>query len=132
MKKGLILLFSVFLVNAAEANIVEDMLAKYKAAGANNFSAAAGKAMWHKDFPDRKKPGKVRNCSTCHGEDMTQKGKHAKTGKVIDPIAPSANAERLTDPKFIAKWLKRNCKWVLGRKCTAQEKGDFLVYLRKQ
>jgi len=29
----------------------------------------------------------------------------------------------------VAKWFRRNCKTVLGRECTAQEKGDILTYL---
>lgn len=116
----------------ANAAVIDDMLAFYKAAGASNFSAADGEVLWNKDFPDLKSPGKVRNCHTCHGKDLTAKGKHARTGKVIDPLAPSANKERFTDPKFIKKWFKRNCKWVLGRECTPQEKGNFLSYLRNK
>jgi len=114
----------------ANAAVIDDVLASYTAAGAGNFSASNGEALWNKDFPDPKSPGKVRNCSTCHGKDLSANGKHAKTGKVIDPLAPSAKSDRFTDKKFIEKWFKRNCKWVLGRKCTAQEKGDFLTYLR--
>lgn len=117
---------------SVHASVVDDRLASYKAEGAGSFSASNGEAMWNKDFPDPDSPGKIRNCSTCHGKDMTAKGKHAKTGKVIDPIAPSANKERFTDPKFIEKWFKRNCKWVLDRECTPQEKGDFLSFLRNK
>ncbi|MEA3244387.1 MAG: DUF1924 domain-containing protein, partial [Pseudomonadota bacterium] len=35
------------------------------------------------------------------------------------------------DGKKIEKWFKRNCKWTLGRECTAQEKADFLAYIDK-
>ena len=56
-------------------------------------------------------------------------GKHSETGKKIDPMAPSANAERFTDPKKVAKWFKRNCNDVLDRACTPQEQGDVLSYL---
>jgi hypothetical protein len=69
------------------------------------------------------------NCATCHTEDPKSGGKHAETQKVIDPIAPSVNAERFTDPLKVEKWFKRSCKDVLGRECTAQEKGDFLAYV---
>ena len=55
-----------------------------------------------------------------------------KTGKVIDPMAPSVNPKRFTDAKEIEKWFKRNCTWTVGRECTPQEKGDFLSYLRTQ
>lgn len=127
----LLLLFTCS-VSIASASVVDDELNAYKAEGAGPFDAARGKAMWNKDFPDPEKPGKVRNCHTCHGQDLKAKGKHVRTGKVIDPLAPSVNKERLTDPKHIAKWFKRNCKWVVGRECTAQEKGDFLMFLRDQ
>ena len=76
--------------------------------------------------------GKDRSCQSCHGKDLKASGEHIKTGKVIDPLAPSINKERLTDIKFINKWFKRNCKWTLGRECTPQEKGDFLEYLKTQ
>jgi len=114
----------------AQAAVVDDLLKEYSAQGASNFSAANGEKMWNKDFPDQEEPGKVRNCTSCHGKDMKASGKHVKTGKVIDPIAPSANKDRLTDPKFIEKWFLRNCKFVLNRECTVQEKGDFLTFLR--
>lgn len=126
-----LLLFSCN-VSVVSASVVDDMLNTYKAEGAGPFDAARGKQMWNKDFPDPDKPGKVRNCHTCHGLDLKAKGKHVRTGKVIDPLAPSANPERLTEVKHIKKWFKRNCKWVVGRECTAQEKGDFLMFLRNQ
>lgn len=124
-------LLTIF-VASANANVVDDVLKSYEAEGASNFSAKNGEAMWNKDFPDTEEPGKVRNCGACHGKDLSANGKHVTTGKVIDPLAPSANKERFTDPKFIEKWFKRNCKWVLDRECSAQEKGDFLTYLRNK
>jgi len=29
----------------------------------------------------------------------------------------------------VEKWFKRNCKDVLARECTAQEKADFVAFL---
>ena len=52
-----------------------------------------------------------------------------ETGKPIAPLAPLANGERFTDLAFADKWFRRNCNDVLGRACTAQEKGDVLAYL---
>lgn len=115
---------------ASNAAVVDDLLAKYQTQGAKEFSAKRGEEMWFEKHPDPDEPGKTRNCSSCHTDDLKAKGKHLETGKAIDPLAPSVNSERLTDPKFIEKWLKRNCKWVVGRECSPQEKGDFLVYLR--
>ena len=132
MKKQLAYFLMLFWCISTQAAVVDDVLASYKADGASDFSASRGEVMWNKDYPDPDSAGKVRNCTTCHGKDLRAKGKHAKTGKVIDAIAPSVNSERFTDPKFIEKWFKRNCKWVLDRECTSQEKGDFLVYLRNK
>jgi len=117
----------------AAGNAIPDMLAQYQADGAKDFSAARGEALWHKSFestdPEDSKP---RSCTTCHGSDLTKSGSHERTGKVIDPMAFSVNAERYTDPAKIEKWFLRNCKWTLGRECTAQEKGDVLTYLGSQ
>lgn len=83
--------------------------------------------MWSKAFTAG---NETRRCSTCHHDDLRRNGKHATTGKLIDPLAPSANPKRLTDVEHIEKWLTRNCKWTMARECTPQEKGDFLVMIR--
>lgn len=87
------------------------------------FSASRGEKFF------AQKQGGELSCASCHSGNPAAIGKHAKTGKVIEPLAPSANAERFTDPKKVAKWFKRNCNDVLNRVCTAQEKGDVLAYL---
>jgi hypothetical protein len=115
----------------AQSGAVEQLLADYRGAGASAFDAQNGKAMWTRSYGVSAE-GKERRCSTCHNEDLRRPGKHVKTGKKIDPLAPSVNAERLTDVAEIEKWFKRNCEWTLGRECNAQEKGDVLAYLRNQ
>jgi len=69
------------------------------------------------------------SCASCHSENPAAPGKHAKTGKVIAPLAPTANAERFTRPDKVEKWFRRNCNDVLNRACTAGEQGDVLAYL---
>jgi len=113
----------------AQASAVSELEANYQSQGAGPFSAAAGEALWTKTFVDAKS-GDKRSCTTCHTTDLTKQGKHARTGKVIEPMAPSANPKRLTDIKTIKKWFVRNCKWTVGRECTAQEKGDVLAFLK--
>ncbi len=113
----------------AQADAVSELQAGYQAKGAGPFSAAAGEALWNKPFKDAKS-GKERSCVTCHTADLTQSGKHVRTGKAIEPMAPSVNPKRLTEIKKIKKWFVRNCKWTLGRECTAQEKGDLLAFLK--
>lgn len=92
------------------------------------ISASRGAADWvrQESGPD----GAPRSCVTCHGEDPRQPGRHAITGKPIAPLAPSVQPGRFSDPEKVEKWFKRNCTWSWGRECTAQEKGDFLTYLR--
>lgn len=73
--------------------------------------------------------GREWSCASCHGEVPTGTGRHARTGKAIEPLAPAANAARFTDPARVEKWLRRNCNDVAGRECTAQEKADITHWL---
>lgn len=93
--------------------------------------AAAGAAAWVQKHP-QPDGAPARSCASCHNEDLTQPGRHAGTGKPIEPLAPSVRPERLTDSAKVEKWLRRNCRWTLGRECTAAEKADFLAYIRTQ
>jgi hypothetical protein len=125
------LVFSITCVSGARAGPVDQLLDQYAAQSHSAFTAAQGKALWTKTYTNNKQ-SKPRSCSTCHTENLTAVGKHAKTGKPIDPMAPSVNAKRLTDIKTINKWLLRNCKWTMGRECTAEEKGRLLTYIKSQ
>lgn len=91
--------------------------------GFQGFSAARGESFF------KAKHANEWSCASCHTENPAAPGKHAKTGKAIDPLAPSANAERFASPKKVEKWFKRNCNDVLDRVCTPQDKGDVLAYL---
>ncbi len=75
---------------------------------------------------------KMPNCTSCHTTNLKATGKHVITDKPVEPLAPSANPERFTDPKKVEKWFKRNCKEVVGRECTAAEKADFIQYAISQ
>jgi len=120
---SLFLLAAVFALPAQAANsVVDDLLARYQAAGAQTADAARGEQLWQQKHGDR-------SCTTCHGMDLKQPGKHQRTGKVIQPMAPSVNPQRLTKARKVEKWFLRNCKWTLGRECSAQEKADILVWL---
>ena len=123
----LLVLVSLSPVSAMAGSIegVDAFLQQLK--GVSSFDAARNKDFWMKQYPA---DGKPRSCSTCHGDNLSKNGKHAKTGKTIDPMAVSVNPERYTKVKKIKKWFKRNCKWTLGRECTAQEQGDVIQYLR--
>lgn len=118
-------LLTTLTASAQAARVTEQMLQGYQQQGASNFNADAGRALWLSD-------NNGRDCTQCHGNPLTEAGKHQKTGKVIEPMAPSVNPKRLTDPKHIEKWFLRNCKWTLQRECTPQEKGDILLWLNQQ
>jgi len=124
----IIFLFTFIAAPLAQATPASNaLMEKYKSEGAGSFDMERGKKDWHKEVKGEE--GEMLSCQTCHGSDLGKKGKHRKTQKIIEPMAPSANPERFTDEKKIEKWFKRNCKDTWGRECTAQEKGDILKYL---
>ncbi len=48
--------------------------------------------------------------------------------KLSNPMAVSATPSRYPrSGERLRKWFKRNCTEVLGRECSAQEKGDWLT-----
>ena len=123
---------AVFLLSFATAAAAEtpaDFLKQFEAEARaespdfKGFSAERGRQLF------ANKHGQEWSCSSCHTDNPAQSGKHAKTDKPIEPMAPAANPERFTDAKKVKKWFKRNCRDVLDRVCTAQEKGDFITYL---
>lgn len=116
---------------SVQAGAVEELLTQYKSQGATVFDAGAAKRQWTMETKDPES-GEMRSCKTCHTENLRQAGKHATTGKLIDPLSPAAKADRLTDIKQIEKWFRRNCTWVLNRECTPQEKGNFLLFIKSQ
>ena len=111
-------------VAGTPSQILDSVERSAKAApGFKGLSAARGEQFF------RTTHGNDWSCASCHTDDPAASGKHAKTNKVIQPLAPSANPERFTDPAKVAKWFKRNCNDVLGRVCTPQEQGDVLSFL---
>jgi hypothetical protein len=107
---------------------IDGLLSNYRARGAGDFSAQRGQSMW----TEVRGEGHAESCAMCHTRDLTKPGKHIRTGKPIDSLAPSVNPGRLTDAAKIEKWFLRNCKGTWDRECTDQEKGDFLLYIRSQ
>jgi mono/diheme cytochrome c family protein len=96
------------------------------AAGDSAFSAERGRAFFLAEHASGKP--ETPSCTTCHTADPRQTGE-TRAGKPIEPLAVSANPDRLTDPAFVEKWFTRNCASVLGRDCTAAEKGDVIAFL---
>ena len=100
-------------------------LETYRQQGIDQVDIQNGRQLWHSTV-------NKRSCTSCHGDNPANAGKHVKTGKAIQPMALSVNSERFQDAKKIEKWFFRNCKWTLGRECSTQEKADLLTWLSSQ
>jgi len=123
---------AVGLSGMALAGPRDDMLLQYaSAAKAANpafggFSAQRGQILHSQVFTTGKPTSP--SCTSCHGTNPRTAGKNA-TGKVIDALAVSVTPTRYLDPAKVEKWFKRNCSEVIGRECSATEKGDWLTYV---
>jgi len=92
------------------------------------FSAERGASLYRTTHQGKDGP---TSCATCHGGSPQGNGQ-TRLGKAIDPMAVSKNPARYTDAVNVEKWFKRNCTEVLGRACTAAEKGDFIAFMSGQ
>lgn len=135
--RSLLVLFAFVLMTAPAAAqpardaIVAGLNAEAKAAlpAFAGFSAERGRALYLNKHTGGKPD--TPSCTTCHTANPTAKGE-TRAGKAIDPMAVSVTPARFTDPEKVAKWFLRNCKSVLGRECTAIEKGDFITFMSAQ
>jgi len=126
-------LLSMFLFsNDANAENLLDhyqQLAQDEDPAFSGFSAERGQAFFLKQHSTGKP--ETPACTTCHTKDATQPGQ-TRAGKTIAPLALSVSPERYSDLRKTEKWFRRNCNSVLGRSCTALEKGDFLTFMITQ
>jgi hypothetical protein len=101
-----------------------------EAPGFTGFSAQRGETLFRTSWGtgDQRTP----SCTACHTNTPTQEGRNAKTGRVIEPVAVSVNAKRFTNSDDVEKQFNRDCKSVLGRTCTALEKGDYITFMMGQ
>lgn len=123
-----IILAAILLVplgNAVGAGNQSAQLQLYRLQGIDQVDQARGQQLWYSIAGGR-------GCTSCHGNSPAAIGKHAKTGKTIEPMALSVNPARYQDGKKLEKWFLRNCKWTLGRQCSRQEKADLLTWLVNQ
>lgn len=131
MKSQLICGLTVLFLSGVVHSSPEEILARYRQLGAGPFDPDVGRTIWVQEHRPVNSVS-PRSCTTCHGTDLTRPGKHAKTGKKIEPLAVSTNPTRLSDAKKVEKWFRRNCRWTFGRECTPQEKGDIFRYVTSQ
>ncbi len=126
------MLFSMLLSLNAWAATPQELLQQYEVqakqdnAAFSGFSADRGASFFRTERMHGN--GQKVSCSTCHTANPRDQGK-TRANKLIEPLAPIANPRRFTDAAKVEKWFGRNCKDVLERACSAQEKGDFLQYL---
>jgi mono/diheme cytochrome c family protein len=120
------LLLATALVAAARAETPRDFLQRFEQEAGVAGSAERGARF----FAGRQ--GGDWSCATCHGENPLQPGRHATTGKAIQPLAPAANPERFTDAGKVEKWFRRNCNDVASRACSPREKADVIAWLLAQ
>jgi len=93
----------------------------------NGFSTARGERLYL--GPHTGGNAETPACAACHTADPRAPGRHVKTGRAIEPMAVSVNPRRFTDAADVEKRFGRDCPNVLGRPCTAAEKGDFITFL---
>ena len=123
--KLLAFIVAVILSPLVIADTHQQVLDQLERAAGNGASASQGEHLFrlNSDRVD------MASCTLCHTLDPKVIGRHARTHKSIDPLAPVANSARFTDPVKVEKWFSRNCKEVLNRPCSAQEKADFTAYM---
>jgi cytochrome c553 len=121
---GVLCLCSVLMhgrVEAADTSPAQE-LARWQQQAQQPASAQRGQMLWTRQQGEW-------SCASCHGEPPVRDGRHASTHKHIAPLAPAIHPQRLTDQAKVDKWLRRNCKDVFSRECSAQEKADVIAYL---
>ncbi len=120
------LILTALLAPAAWAQTpAENILASYvKRAGAP-ASAERGQAF----FTRQHKGGVFDSCSSCHTADPLKRGRDEVAEKPIPALAPAVTKKNFTDASRVEHLFKLNCKDVLSRECTAQEKADVIAWL---
>ncbi|PKO92452.1 MAG: hypothetical protein CVU15_04805 [Betaproteobacteria bacterium HGW-Betaproteobacteria-1] len=128
---GLLIAFTSASVHA-DVGTAQQLADKYEAISKNinpastGLSANDGKAFFNREITVK---GKQVACASCHTANPADTGKHIVTGKPIRPLAPSANPNRFADIEKVEKEFAAHCHDVIGRDCSAQEKGNFISYL---
>jgi hypothetical protein len=118
------ILLAAGLPTAARATTPAELQRGFEAAAGAPGQVERGQAFFTRSH------GGEWSCASCHGERPTGTGRHAVTGKTLDPLAPAFNPRAFTDERRVEKWFRRNCQDVARRECTPTEKADVLAWLR--
>jgi uncharacterized protein DUF1924 len=128
-KHGAILLLALAVAQAGAADSPASQLTAWAGEAGTPltaFSAARGEALFRGRHANA--AGEEVGCFSCHTADPRNPGR-TRARKAIEALAPAVTPARFTDAAKTEKWFSRNCGDVLGRPCTAAEKGDFLTWL---
>ena len=121
---GPLLLLAALGVSPAQANpnaILADYVAK---------AGAPGSPERGQQFFNQKRAGNLfESCADCHTANPAARGRDQSTEKPMAALAPAANPKRFTSASRVEHMFSLNCKDVVGRVCTAQEKADVLSWL---
>lgn len=128
----LILLSSLSLSAQADVATAQKLADKYAAIAQHidpqspGLSAEEGQAFFTRELTIK---GKQVACASCHTSNPADSGKHIVTGKPIRPLSPVTNDKRFSSMEKVEKNFTKHCNDIIGRDCTAQEKGNFIAYL---
>lgn len=119
------IIFSALIsLGVAQAN-PSDILAGYAAKAGSPPSAERGQ----KFFTQKWKGNLFESCAECHTLMPTGRGRDQTSEKPMTALAPAANPKRFTDAARVENYFRLNCKDVVGRECSAQEKADVIAWL---
>ncbi len=109
----------------AQPTTAAQLLADYSAQVGAAASAARGQAFFNRSFGRD-----FDNCAACHGAVPNRPGKDLVSEKPIAAMAPAAApATRFADKAKTEYLWRLNCRDVVGRECSAQEKADVMSWL---
>lgn len=113
-------------------NYIEELKIEAKKTDSSfeDFDATRGEKIFTSEHIGKR--GEKISCTSCHNTDLSKEGKNVFTNKLIEPLSPKTNPERLNSVKEVKKWLRRNFKDVYVREGTALEKGDVLYYIKSK
>ncbi|MCF6301915.1 MAG: DUF1924 domain-containing protein [Devosiaceae bacterium] len=132
MVMGLVTVLSMGAAHAGPRETILEALAAQASADSadfTEFTAERGEQLFQANIGTGKP--ETPSCTSCHSNSATNAGE-TRAGKLIEPMAVSVSPSRYMDPEKVEKWFRRNCNSVIGRECTALEKGDFLTFMINQ
>jgi Domain of unknown function (DUF1924) len=109
----------------AQAATPAEILAGYAEQAKSTPSPERGQQFFTRKF----KGNLFESCTDCHTATPTGRGKDLSSEKLMSALAPAANSRRFTDLARVENLFNLNCKDVVGRACSAQEKADVLSWL---